>query len=257
LPVGAKLAGQENFVMRLGFKIIGVEATEWLAQPAEVPKFARPIFNAPVIDRYQALLKSFEICLWALAVTAIGYCSVAYAGAAIHQHREKAILNAVSRHADWQQGARPGDAVVPSFISANSSATLGYGVLGVVEIPRLGISTVVEEGVDESTLWEAVGHIPGTAQPGQNGNAALAAHRDTYFSGLGEVEAGDLVIFRSPTANYEFRVESTKIVDGEATDALPDSASPTLSLITCYPFHYVGAAPQRFIVTARAESASQ
>ena len=91
------------------------------------------------------------------------------------------------------------------------------------------------------------------ALPGQNGNAALAAHRDTYFSDLGDVEAGDLVIFRSPTANYQFRVESTKIVDGEATDALPDSASPTLSLITCYPFHYVGAAPQRFIVTARAE----
>src|SRR5271156_13287 len=239
--------------MRLDFQKIKVEATRWLAQPAEVPRFARGVFNGSITDRYQAILKSLEICLWPLAVVAIGYCSVAYAGAAIHQRREKAILNAVSRAADLQAAVTSGDSVVPSFISSNGSATLGYGVLGVVEIPRLGISTVVEEGVDDSTLWEAVGHIPGTAQPGQNGNAALAAHRDTYFSGLGEVEAGDLVIFRSPTANYRFRVESTKIVDGNATDALPDSATPTLSLITCYPFHYVGSAPQRFIVTARAE----
>jgi sortase A len=242
--------------MRLDFKKIRVEATRWLAQPAEVPKFARRIFNSPVTDRYQALLRSFEICLWALAVMAIGYCSVAYAGAAIHQHREKAMLNAVTRASEHQPPATSEASAVPSSLSSDSPATsLGdYGVLGVVEIPRLGISTVVEEGVDASTLWEAVGHIPGTAMPGQNGNAALAAHRDTYFSGLGEVEAGDLVIFRSPTANYRFRVESTKIVDGDATDALPDSATPTLSLITCYPFHYVGSAPKRFIVVARADN---
>jgi sortase A len=242
--------------MRLDFKKIRVEATRWLAQPTEVPKFARRIFNSPVTDRYQALLRSFEICLWALAVMAIGYCSVAYAGAAIHQHREKAMLNAVTRASKHQAPATSEASAVPSSLSSDSPATsLGdYGVLGVVEIPRLGISTVVEEGVDASTLWEAVGHIPGTAMPGQNGNAALAAHRDTYFSGLGEVETGDLVIFRSPTANYRFRVESTKIVDGDATDALPDSATPTLSLITCYPFHYVGSAPERFIVVARANN---
>jgi sortase A len=242
--------------MRLDFQKIRVEATRWLAQPTEVPRFARRMFNSPVTDRYQALLKSFEICLWALAVMAIGYCSVAYAGAAIHQHREKAKLNAVTRASEHQPPANSEASAVPSSLSADSPATsLGdYGVLGVVEIPRLGISTVVEEGVDASTLWEAVGHIPGTAMPGQNGNAALAAHRDTYFSGLGEVETGDLVIFRSPTANYRFRVESTKIVDGDATDALPDSATPTLSLITCYPFHYVGSAPKRFIVVARADN---
>ena len=241
--------------MRVDLGKISAEATRWLAQPAEVPKFARRIFKAPVTDRYQTLLKSFEVCLWVLAVVAIGYCSVAYAGAAIHQHREKAMLNAVRGAAEPQPTANA-DA---SLVSSNGSASsLGdYGVLGAVEVPRLGISAVVEEGVDDSTLWEAVGHIPGTALPGQKGNAALAAHRDTYFSDLGEVEAGDLVIFRSPTTNYRFRVESTKIVDGGATDALPDSAGPTLSLITCYPFHYLGSAPQRFIVTARAETASQ
>jgi sortase A len=249
-PVRAESSKQENLQMRFDLEKISAQATEWLAQPAQVPKFARRIFHAPVSDRYQTILKSFEICLWVLAVMAIGYCSVAYAGAAIHQHREKAILNAASHSADSRLAATSGDSVL-------SSATLGYGVLGVVEIPRLGISAVAEEGVDDSTLWEAVGHIPGTALPGQNGNAALAAHRDTYFSELGDIVAGDVVIFRSPTANYRFRVESTKIVDGDATDALTDSATPTLSLITCYPFHYVGSAPQRFIVTARAETTSQ
>jgi sortase A len=71
------------------------------------------------------------------------------------------------------------------------------------------------------------------------------------------VHAGDLIVFKSPTANFRYRVESTRIVDAGATDALPDSTVPILSLITCYPFHYIGPAPQRFIVTAHLESPMQ
>ena len=149
-----------------------------------------------------------------------------------------------------------GAAAVPSLTSSAASDTLGYGVLGTLEIPRLDISSIVEEGVDSSTLWEAVGHIPDTALPGHNGNSVLASHRDTYFRGLADVQVGDLIVFKSPTANFRYRVESTRIVDANATDALPDSTAPVLSLVTCYPFHYIGPAPQRFIVTARAETAT-
>lgn len=200
--------------------------------------------------------------LWIVAAASIGYCSVAYAGAAIHQHRQRALLNLsrIENGLSPATGNASGDATVPSLSSVSvgaASETLGYGVLGTLEIPRLEVSSVVEEGVDSSTLWEAVGHIPDTALPGHNGNAVLASHRDTYFRGLADVQVGDLIVFKSPTANFRYRVESTRIVDADATDALPDSAAPVLSLVTCYPFHYIGPAPQRFIVTARAETPEQ
>jgi sortase A len=207
-------------------------------------------------DRFAKALRYAEITLWIVAVASIGYCSVAYAGAAIHQRRQRALLGASRMENGLAPAAGSLGAAVPPR-AAGPSGALDYGVLGTVEIPRLDLSSIVEEGVDSSTLWEAVGHIPGTVLPGQNGNSALASHRDTYFRGLADVQTGDLIVFRSPTANFRYRVESTRIVDANATDALPGSTTPTLSLITCYPFHYIGPAPQRFIVTARAESPTQ
>jgi sortase A len=235
----------------------GGKVLRWLREPTNFSTIARRLGSgqAPV---FVPALKITEMSLWIVAVASLGYCLLVYATAAVHQHREKALLNAARVGTGLTLGGGSAGAV-PSLVAttAQSAAEPDYGVLGTIEIPRLGISSVVEEGVDSSTLWEAVGHIPGTALPGQNGNSALASHRDTYFRGLGEVQTGDLIVFRSPTANFRYRVESTQIVDANATDALPDSATPTLSLITCYPFHYIGPAPQRFIVTARAESSSE
>jgi sortase A len=79
----------------------------------------------------------------------------------------------------------------------------------------------------------------------------LAAHRDTYFSGLGDLKVGDLVSFKSPTATYSYRVESTRIAEPDDTQVLAASNEPVLTLVTCYPFHYIGNAPQRYVVTAR------
>jgi sortase A len=225
---------------------IGKRVRSWLEQPADAPRFARYLWKAPKSEQTREILRGAEILLWMVAIATLGYCSVAYASAAVHQRREKAALNASITEMSSHPAAMPGSTQVVVREAGD------YGVLGVVEIPRLNISSVVEEGVDASTLWEAVGHLPGTAMPGQNGNSALAAHRDTYFSGLGDVEVGDEIVFRSATARFRYRVESMNIVDANETDALPDSAGPTLSLITCYPFHYVGSAPKRFIVVARA-----
>jgi sortase A len=242
--------------MLQAIKQFGGKAKTWLRQPADILSSARHFRNRVGAARFAKALRYAELLLWIVAAASIGYCSVAYAGAAIHQHRQKALLNA-SR---MENGLSPttavasGGAAVPSLTSSAASDTLGYGVLGTLEIPRLDISSIVEEGVDSSTLWEAVGHIPDTALPGHIGNAVLASHRDTYFRGLADVQVGDLIVFKSPTANFRYRVESTRIVDANATDALPDSATPVLSLVTCYPFHYIGPAPQRFIVTARAET---
>lgn len=242
--------------MLQAIKQFGGKAKAWLRQPADILSSARHFQNRVGAARFAKALRYAELLLWIVAAASIGYCSVAYAGAAIHQHRQKALLNA-SR---MENGLSPttavasGGAAVPSLTSSAASDTLGYGVLGTLEIPRLDISSIVEEGVDSSTLWEAVGHIPDTALPGHNGNSVLASHRDTYFRGLADVQVGDLIVFKSPTANFRYRVESTRIVDANATDALPDSTTPVLSLVTCYPFHYIGPAPQRFIVTARAET---
>jgi sortase A len=244
--------------MRRAIAQFGRKAISWLDQPADVAASARHFRNAARGNCFARPLRYVEVSLWLVAIASLGYCSVAYAGAAIHQHRQKALLRADRMENGLAAVAAARDVAVPSLTSAaEPSATLGYGVLGTIEIPRLDISSIVEEGVDSSTLWEAVGHIPGTALPGQNGNSALASHRDTYFRGLEDVQSGDLIIFKSPAANFRYRVESTQIVDANATDALPDSTTPTLSLVTCYPFHYIGSAPQRFIVTARAESAAE
>jgi sortase A len=130
------------------------------------------------------------------------------------------------------------------------------GLIGTIDIPRLKISAVIEEGDDDSTLSVAVGHIPGTPLPADHGNVALAAHRDTFFAGLGRLHPGDRIKLTTLTGTYTYRVESTRIVDPSATDVLAQSSSPILTLITCFPFHYVGPAPHRFVATARMEEAN-
>jgi sortase A len=232
----------------------GADWVRWLRRPVNFRELARRFSSSARVHRLLPATKYAEVALWTVAGLSFGYCSVAYASAAVHQHRAKVVLDA-TRVKNGEALTSASASAIPSLTDASqTSAGPDYGVLGTIEIPRLNISSIVEEGVDSSTLWEAVGHLPGTAIPGQNGNSALASHRDTYFRGLGEVQTGDLIVFRSPTANFNYRVESTRIVDADATDALPDSATPTLSLITCYPFHYVGPAPKRFIVTARLDS---
>jgi sortase A len=246
--------------MRRAIVRLSAQAVRWLRQPENLPGLSRHFPDRALKERFAKTLRYAEIVLWTTAIAAIGYCSTAYAGAAVYQHRQIALLQASRLENGLVPATASPDPAVPSLARtsvAEPSGALGYGVLGTVEIPRLDISSIVEEGVDSSTLWEAVGHIPGTALPGENGNSALASHRDTYFRGLADVQAGDLIVFKSPTANFRYRVESTRIVDASATDALPDSTVPILSLVTCYPFHYIGPAPQRFIVTARLESPVQ
>jgi sortase A len=132
------------------------------------------------------------------------------------------------------------------------SAELATGtILGKIEIERLHLSAVVREGVDDSTLGSSVGHVPSSALPGQRGNFALAAHRDTLFRPLKDIKQDDLIMFRSLTQTFTYRVENTRIVKPTDVDVLRSNGHDSLTLITCYPFYYVGAAPERFIVQAR------
>jgi sortase A len=122
--------------------------------------------------------------------------------------------------------------------------------LGRIEIGAIGLTAMVLEGTDEGTLRRAVGHIRGTPLPGQRGNVALAGHRDTFFRGLRKIRVNDEITLTTLSGSYRYRVDSTKVVKPEETEVLEDDGDDILTLVTCYPFNFVGLAPSRFIVRA-------
>jgi sortase A len=124
-------------------------------------------------------------------------------------------------------------------------------VIGWLDIPRLGTSMAVLEGDDSVSLLYGAGHIPSTAFPGAAGNVGLAAHRDTFFRPLHSIEDGDRILLRTPDRIREYTVESTRVVRPSEVGVLADSGQPELTLVTCYPFWYVGPAPLRYVVRAR------
>jgi sortase A len=122
--------------------------------------------------------------------------------------------------------------------------------IGRIEIPRLGISAVVRSGADARTLSLAVGHIPGTALPGEIGNVGLAGHRDTFFRRLRDVRPDDEIRLVTPGGTYVYRIARTDVVWPRDVWVLDDTDQSVLTLITCFPFRYLGSAPQRFVVRA-------
>lgn len=123
-------------------------------------------------------------------------------------------------------------------------------LIGRLEIPRLNISVMVREGDDEATLHHAAGHIPSTAYPGELGNVGFAAHRDTFFRPLRNIRKNDRIVVSTLDGTYEYLVNSTKIVAPSDVSVLKASAPHELTLVTCYPFYYIGSAPRRFVVHA-------
>jgi LPXTG-site transpeptidase (sortase) family protein len=124
------------------------------------------------------------------------------------------------------------------------------GLFGRVTIPRLSLSAIVREGTSSKTLSLAAGHIPGTSVSGSKGNIAIAGHRDTLFRGLRGIEEGDLIELETLEGRFQYKVKSTDIVDPTDVDVLNPGPNPELTLVTCYPFDYIGSAPKRFIVKA-------
>jgi sortase A len=129
-------------------------------------------------------------------------------------------------------------------------ATGAGSALGRIEIPRLRISAMIAEGTGAEVLDRAVGHVASTPRPGSPGNVALAAHRDSYFRGLGNIRENDVIRIVTPEATYRYRVQWTEIVAPERVDVLEATDRASLTLVTCYPFEWVGHAPQRFVVRA-------
>jgi sortase A len=124
------------------------------------------------------------------------------------------------------------------------------GLIGRIDIPRLDVSVAVMEGSGDSVLKHAAGHIEGTALPGQAGNTGISAHRDTFFRPLRNIRRDDLITVTTPTDSFRYRVVSTRIVLPSNVGVLDSGATQVLTLVTCYPFYFVGSAPNRFIVRA-------
>lgn len=185
-------------------------------------------------------LRRSEIALWAIGISLLGGAFATVAGSLTYQARQGRVLS------DLDRGAAP-SACAPASPAPPGADPL---LVGRIEIPRIGVSAVIREGDDESTLAVAVGRIPGTARPGERGNMGLAGHRDTFFRALRHVRVDDVIHVRVPGRRYDYRVESTEIVRPRDTRVLDATGETVLTLVTCYPFRYVGNAPGRFVVRA-------
>jgi sortase A len=173
----------------------------------------------------------------------LSYCGFVIVDAWVFQQRESRALALLLEDHSHPASVPAVPAVVGGLIGAR-------GLIGRLEIPRLGLSTILIEGDDPKTLRRAVGHIPGTPLPGQPGNVALTGHRDTFFRPLRNIRANDIIVVTTLQGEYRYRVVSTRVVAPDNVAVLNSNASQILTLVTCYPFYFVGAAPSRFIVRA-------
>jgi sortase A len=184
-----------------------------------------------------------ERLLFVIGICCLGYYAYVYVEARLYQSFEDRQLDEIlaSRSGSSRDDLKaPGRRVPPA-----QGATMGR-----IEIPRLGVSAVVRAGSDARTLRLAVGYIPGTALPGERGNVGLAGHRDTFFRRLRDIRPDDEIRITTPDGMFTYVVQRTNIVKPGDVWVLDPTSYPALTLVTCYPFSYIGSAPQRFIVRA-------
>jgi len=193
----------------------------------------------PHADRRRSRIwRALEQMLFVIGFVSLGYFGYVVAESHLYQALENRELDEILASAP------------PSVVHVPIPRPVAGSLIGRIEIPRLGVSTIIRAGSDARTLRLAVGHITGTAIPGEPGNIGLAGHRDTFFRRLRDIRVGDEIRIVTPGETFTFKVDRTSIVKPRDTWVLDDTAMPTLTLVTCYPFTYVGSAPDRFIVRA-------
>ncbi|HEV2176358.1 MAG TPA: class D sortase [Terriglobia bacterium] len=213
----------------------------------------------------QKALRLSKYGLAGLGVVLLGVCAVIVINAALYQSyqnwafeqiqsgraisRTEFLLHFVKRAPAEPESPRaePGSAGGAGGAGLNVTAD---GLVARLEIPSAGVSVAVMEGVDARTLRQAVGHMPGTAFPGAAGNIVLAAHRDTFFRGLRNVHEGDPITLNTLHGSFTYVVDSLQVIQPQDVGVLGSIPRPTLTLVTCYPFYFVGPAPERYIVRA-------
>jgi sortase A len=189
------------------------------------------------------LRRRAEYALWFAGTLLCGFYTGAYLETHVFQMMGSRQLDEALLHGKRSVTAAPGQR--PIFRRSEGS------LVGRLEIPRLRLKAIVLEGSEGSTLRRGIGRLPETANPGQEGNLVLSGHRDTFFRPLRNIGSGDRITLVTPQGPYRYVVEWTAVVDPNDTSSIEPTAGPSLTLVTCYPFRYVGPAPQRFIVRAR------
>jgi sortase A len=151
----------------------------------------------------------------------------------------------------FQQRATLEQMRVAAPVVVNASAVITTGsLIGSLDIPRLRLSAMIAQGDDDATLKVAIGHLPETPLPWYEGNTAFAGHRDTFFRPLQHIRVGDDLRVSTIHGDFRYQVRETMVVGPNDAWVLDPTDRPTLTLITCYPFSYVGKASRRFIVRA-------
>lgn len=209
--------------------------------------------------RAQQSLRWSRYAFLIVGILALGYCAFVLLDTELYQAYETwRFQNArkdVKQSSSIEQPSLSPQPPVVADADRVRLARLGAAgpegsAVGRIEISTLGLAAMILEGVGQRTLRRAVGHIPGTALPGEQGNVAIAGHRDTFFRSLRDIRQDAEITLTTLHGSYRYRVESTRVVEPEAIEVLADSGDAVLTLVTCYPFDFIGPAPKRFIVRA-------
>lgn len=209
--------------------------------------------HPPAQLRAAFVLQAIQYTCLVLALVCLGYVVFSYSQAGVFQTYQSWKFD---RELAQRSLSRAGIPAVAGHASPDYPRTSG-SVLGRMEIPRIGLSAMVLEGDDESVLRKGPGHLPGTPFPGRPGNVVIAAHRDTFFRPLHAIQKGDEITVTTSQGVYKYRVDWINEVSPQDVKVLKARRHPTLTLITCYPFYFVGDAPQRFVVQAAELPSSQ
>ncbi len=196
--------------------------------------------------RRQQRLVWCQYIFLALGLLALGFCAKSLTQAWRYQRWARQQMENQMSHRATTLGS-----AAEQEKKTSSGGLHQMSPIGRLEIPRVHISAMVAEGTSPRVLSRAVGHAVGTALPGQKGNVTLAAHRDTFFRHLGDVRSGDIIELEEPGHEYRYQVRFTAVVGPQDTWVLEPTGKETLTLLTCYPFHFVGPAPDRFVIRAR------
>ena len=208
--------------------------------------------------RTQSFLRGSRYLFFIVGILALAYCGYVLLDAKLYQaNQARRFQEELKTSQSNANPEPPGTLPLPPLEEANPATVESLGPtdsnpspLGRIEISTIDLSAMILEGVDRRTLRRAVGHIPGTPLPGQPGNVALAGHRDTFFRALRNIHEGDEITLQTVSGLYRYRVDFTKVVDPDEMRVLDNSDDAILTLVTCYPFSFVGPAPKRFIVRA-------
>lgn len=184
------------------------------------------------------LLRGIRYLLYFSGILALGYVGFTLLDARLYEVSAKRSLEDQIQVENEHKVATPKPAVKNG------------DVLGRMDIPKLGVSVAVLEGTNSRILRLGVGHIKGTALPGDPGNSGIAGHRDTFFRALKDVRQNDEIEIQTANGQFHYQVDWVKVVAPNDTSVLIPSAEAALTLVTCYPFYYVGPSPNRFVVRA-------